>query len=203
MENTRHIRRDGRETPPQSRQAAKGREFHKDCHSCPRNGKGDPFCWQVCQGPADDSNKGRSNVRLGGIESEGEFVRDNLDDASRRDADSRDGDFVFFDEEADNPSAAVTATLTEDTERNMVIVISSLFALPDIQLCILKHLLFGEDYATIGRTLPKPISKEAVQKHLVQMKGKCKFFASIMRQMQLKGVGGAKRRQAYNLEFDL
>lgn len=173
-----------------------------ECHTCPRNGKGDDYCWRVCKGASESSNKGRSMVRTGGMEAEGEFIRDNLPQTERIASDDRDVGFVFFDREAASRPSSVTAVLTEDTERNMTTVIASLFALPDIQLCILKHLLFGEDYATIGRTLPKPMSKEAVQKHLARMRGRCAFVANIMREMQLKGEGGAKRRSVRNLEFD-
>ena len=173
----------------------------RECHDCPRNGKGDDYCWKVCQDPSENSNQGRKLVRTGGMDAAGEFIHDNLSENDKKEADERDTEFTFIDEEMRSRSSSVTATLTEETERNMAVVISSLFALPDIQLCILKHLLFGEDYATIGRNLPKPMSKEAVLKHLVDMRGKCGFVANIMREMQIKGQGGAKRRQAYNLEF--
>lgn len=180
----------------------------RECHKCPRNGKGDDYCWRHCKGAADDSRKGRSLVNLGGMEAEGEYLREKMLADRAADRDERDTAFAFFDEcrMPDRPSASaqtVTATLSAETERSMVVVISELFALPDIQLCILKHLLFGEDYGTIGRTLPKPMSKEAVQKNLVAMKGRCGFVANIMRGMQIRGEGGAKRKAAYNLELDL
>lgn len=212
MENTRHnpavLPADGSIVGQPLRNR---RSERRECHKCPRNGKGDDYCWKVCLGPADDSRKGLSTVQLGGIEDEGEFIRSNLDDAALSAQDGRDGAFVFFDEaerEARNgggepAKGSLTPNLSEETERSMVVVISKLFSLSDIQLCILKHLLFGEDYATIGRTLPKPMSKEAVQKHLVAMKGKCGFVAGIMRGMQIRGEGGAKRKQAYNLELAL
>lgn len=205
METTVTSQSNERSSSPQDAKAHSKRAFYKDCHKCPRNGTGDPFCWKTCRGPAEYSNKGQSFVTLGAfaLEEEGDFIHAKIDADKRKDMDNHDIGFVFFDEEADSAPETVTATLTEDTERNMTVVIASLFALPDIQLCILKHLLFGEDYATIGRTLPKPMSKEAVHKHIQRMKGSCHFFASIMKQMQIKGTGGATRRKPYNLELDL
>lgn len=196
MENTRH----------RTTAYGAGSRPIRECHRCPRNGKGDDYCWKVCKGAADNSRKGIKKINLGGMEADGEYLHERMLSDKVAESDERDVAATFFDEPDhayNNSSQSVTATLSPETERSMVVVISQLFALPDTQLCILKHLLFGEDYGTIGRSLPKPMSKEAVQKNLVAMKDKCRFIASIMRGMQIKGTGGAKRKAAYNLEFDL
>lgn len=189
---------------PTAEERKERRKHLAECHSCPRNGKGDPYCWQTCRGPAEASNKGVSYVNTDDMESPDEFIYSRLDAEAKAECDARDGGFVFFDEpEREPPPSGVTKELEEETERALAVVLAKLFALPDIQLCILRHLLFGEDYATIGRTLPRPISKEAVQKNLVQMRDRNPFVLKVMEDMQIKGEGGAKRKQAYNLEFDL
>lgn len=175
----------------------------RECHKCPYNGKGNDYCWQKCKGPAEGSRKGKSLVNLGGIDGEGEYIHQNLDEETADAQDEKSTQFIYFDEPANTESAhSITKELKADTERSLAVVLANLFALTDTQLCILRHLLFGEDYATIGRTIPKPISKEAVHKCIMAMAKKHQFVENVMRQMQIKGIGGAKKKQAYNMEFE-
>ena len=88
---------------------------HRSCHTCPRNGQGDPYCWQVCLGPAEKSEKGQNIRRLGQFESPAEFIEANRWDdpnavTERTDdpAAGLDRDFTFPDDCEPNPDQGGT-----------------------------------------------------------------------------------------------
>ena len=188
-----------------------------ECHKCPRHGKGDPYCWQVCTGPAEHSDKGRSYVRLGSVEAEGEFIAANVEDGGfGSGADWREQEDVFIDAvdrgtldpdslteeslltvDTAAKGSGLTAELSDDVERALVPILANLFgdrSMSDIRLCIFRHVFRGEDLETIGRTLPTPISKQAVFKHLRRMVRDNPVIGKVILQMKRDGHGGARRR---------
>ena len=196
----------------------------KECHKCPRNGKNDPYCWQKCIGPAEKSDKGRTFVRTGSLEDVDEFINDHMNedyDVATSTAMSED-DFirgVESDDEIDpdsiseeellspsdnsNSSNTVTAELSEDVERALVLILANLFGgkeMTDTRLCIFRHIYKGEDFETIGRTLPVPMSKQAVFKHLRKIVEANPLIGKVIMEMKRKGHSGARRKQ---MQLDL
>lgn len=208
---------------------------HRSCHSCPRNGQGDDYCWKVCQGPAEKSEKGQNIRRLGQFESPAEFIEANRWDdpnavTERNDdpAAGLDRDFTFPDDCEPNPEGGtddgdtdtdtgidpdslsdedrldqrqpvdrrVTDQLSDDVERALVEIIANLMSLPDTQLCIFRHVFHGEDLKTTGASLPVPISKQAVFKHLLDMTRKNPVVEKVIHGMMKQGHGGAKRTRS-------
>ena len=178
----------------------------RECHKCPRYGKGDNYCWEKCKGPADNSHKGINFVMTDGMTASGEYIDDNLNDNDAVEKIDKDTSFVYFDEESgetENANDKVTKDLSAPTEQALSIILANLFSLSDNQLCIFKHFLFGEDYAQIGRSIPNPLTKEAVHANLVRMAKSHPFVAKVMHGMKIKGIGKAKMRDVENLEFCL
>lgn len=187
----------------------------RECHRCPYNGKGDSYCWEVCLGPSENSNKGRSFVHLGAIEAQGEYLFANADDTvARKSVDSsvddielseasEDGFFDDDDGEGSNPdrpenysesrSNSVTRSLNEDVERALVVILANLMSLSDTRLCILRHVFHGEDMKKIGASLPVPMSKQAVFKHLLAMTRENRVVEKVVHQMMRDGHGGARQ----------
>ena len=190
----------------------------KECHKCPRNGKNDPYCWQKCIGPAEKSDKGRTIVRTGGLEDVDEFLADHIDEDYESGRVTPEDDFIrdieCCDDELDpdsiseeailNPSdnsklsGGVTAQLSEDVERALVLILANLFGgkeMTDTRLCIFRHIYKGEDFETIGRTLPVPMSKQAVFKHLRKIVEVNPLIGKVIMEMKRKGHSGARRKQ--------
>lgn len=196
----------------------------KECHKCPRNGKGDPYCWQVCIGPAEKSDKGRTFVRTGGLQAESEFIEQHIDEeygcmtGSRRtteddfinavESDEIDPDSLSEEELLSSPEPSthgVTESLSDDIERALVKILANLFgndSMSDVKLCIFRHIFKGENLDTIAKTLPVPISKQAVFKHLRSMVRINPVIGKVILQMKKAGHGGAKRRQSQLSLFD-
>lgn len=215
-----------------------------ECHRCPRHGKGDPYCWQVCLGPAEHSDKGRSYVRLGALEAEAEFLADNMADGGygtgssweeqeeafygSMDADAADpyGDGgvpidpdsipeeqiltpsrtrqTGGDVDTSKPGSGVSRDLSDDVERALVPILANLFgddSMSDIRLCIFRHVFKGEDLGTIGRTLPKPMSKQAVFKHLRHMVRENPVIGKVIMGMKREGHGGAHKRRSSQMSL--
>lgn len=191
----------------------------RECHRCPYNGKGDPYCWQVCLGPSDKSNKGHSFVRLGAIEAQGEYLYSNADELLTEKAKTNDEvdemDFSADESDAEADSAqetsadgnqerpedfsgsyehSVTESLDEKVERALVIILANMMSLSDTQLCIFRHVFHGEDLKKVGSTLPVPITKQAVFKHLLAMTRSNPVVEKVIHQMMRSGHGGAKRQ---------
>lgn len=204
-----------------SLKAAGGRP--RECHRCPRNGKGDPYCWQVCAGPAEKSDKGRSFVRTGGLDAEAEFIEGNMDgeygDGIAASRITTEEDFIAAAEggtldpdtlteeqllmaggarpDAGEAGSGVTAELSDDVERALVPILANLFGdrcMTDVRLCIFRHIFRGDDLETTGRSLPVPISKQAVFKHLRCMVDANPVIAKVILQMKKAGHGGAHKR---------
>ena len=188
----------------------------RECHRCPYNGKGDPYCWQVCLGPSEKSNKGHSFVRLGAIEAQGEYLYSNADDllAEKAKINEKVEEMDFLDDESDSDSAqesnddgnqerpedfsgsyehSVTKSLDEKVERALVVILANLMSLSDTELCILRHFFHGEDLAKTGATLPIPMSKQAVNKHCEQIKNNLPVMWKVVEGMKRKGHGGARK----------
>lgn len=195
----------------------------RECHRCPRNGKGDPYCWQVCLGPAEKSDKGRSFVRTGGLDAEAEFIEGNMDGEYGADiADSRvttEEDFIAAAEEgvldpdtlteeqlltATEAASGVTSELSDAVERALVPILANLFgdrSMSDVRLCIFRHIFRGDDLETTGRSLPVPISKQAVFKHLRGMVNGNPIVAKVVMQMKRQGHGGARKRVGSQMDL--
>ena len=189
----------------------------RECHTCPLNGRGDDYCWKTCLGPADVSEKGQVVRRLGQFEAPDEFINANrLDDPNQekrnddpasgislfddlndgddswRDCDSDDDDTLpanFLPEKSS--SRGVTGMLTDEVERALVPIIANLFALSDTQLCIFRHVFLGEDLRKTGQSLPVPMTKQAVSKHLKRICEHNEVLARVIRGMMREGHGGA------------
>lgn len=171
------------------------RQYIRECHKCPRNGKGDPYCYEKCLGPAEISNKGINKVSLGGMRDEESFIYSNLPEsykASIAEQDNPDlSNFVgrYTRNSANMASSQpITKSLSESTENALRIVLADIFALDDIQLCILRHLFLGENYAEIGKTLPYPISKQAVCKRIHIIARKFPVFRKLLNMKSSKRI---------------
>lgn len=198
----------------------------KECHKCPRNGKGDPYCWEVCIGPAEKSDKGRSFVRTGSLAAESEFISCNIDSEYESAIDSRrttEEDFIaaaesgeidpdeISEEELLSPNGGagerqgVTEQLSDEVERALVPIIANLFGndrMSDMKLCIFRHIFRGEDFETISKSLPVRISKQAVFKHVRSLVDMNPVIGKVILQMKRNGHGGARRRTAQPSLFD-
>lgn len=191
----------------------------RECHKCPRNGKGDEYCWRVCMGPAERSDKGISYVRMGSLDAEGEFLAGRMDAEWAANAGSRvttEEDFLAAAERGEcdpdvvpeedllcagdgGGSDGVTAELSDDVERALARILATLFGdgtMSDVRICILRHLYRGEDLGTIGRTLPHPMSKQGVFKHVRAMVAANPTLARVIMALKREGHGGARRRRA-------
>lgn len=196
----------------------------RECHKCPYNGNGGPdgtYCWMRCLGPSDKSNKGKSFVRLGAIEAQGEYLFTNADnlitdkaktnegiedldlsspteETEKEDYDngeSVDPDSVSNEDDITaSPSFGVTENLNYNVERALVLILANLMSLSDTQLCIFRHVFHGQDMKKIGATLPVPISKQAVFKHLLAMTKANPVVEKVIHQMMREGHGGAKKQ---------
>ncbi len=154
------------------------RKDARECWKCSRNGKGDPYCWQKCLGPAEVSNKGLNVVSLDAMPSPSEFVENYVDHTYKA---SKKADV-----------AAVTNELSISVERALVPIIANLMSLSDIELCIFRHLFHGEGLEEMGRSLPKQMTKQAVHKRLKTMCANNKVVEKVIRGMMRTGTGGAK-----------
>jgi hypothetical protein len=187
----------------------------RECHTCPLNGKGDDYCWKTCLGPADVSEKGQVVRRLGQFEAPDEFINanrlddpnalpsashdpasgvslwDDLDDGETANAAESDPDGDTPDDFAASPNHGVTAELTDDVERALVPIIANLMSLSDTQLCIFRHVFHGEDLRKTGQSLPVPMTKQAVSKHLKRICEQNDVVARVIRGMMREGHGGA------------
>lgn len=140
------------------------------------------------------------------MEAEDEFLLRNakqeIFDQQKIDPDSI-SDNMRLDNQPTTPQN-VTATLTDEVERALVPIIASLMSLSDIQLCIFRHIFKGQNIRTTGETLPTPISKQAVFKHLKQMVKANPVVKNVIQGMMRRGQGGAKRQvsQAELFEFN-
>ena len=193
----------------------------RECHKCPLNGKGDDYCWKTCLGPADGSgdkkqmsNKGISKVTLGAMPAEDEYLYNNAV------GDYGSSKFRYPTERVrlrgDNQRLSA-AKLDYDVERGLVKVLATFMSLSDVQLCIFRHIYNGENIASVGRTLYKPISKQAVSKHLYAMCDTDPIIRKVLKSLvRLDGTGGTRktrggqRRESRNaaaqsvqLSFDL
>lgn len=193
----------------------------RECHKCPLNGKGDDYCWKTCLGPADGSgdkkqmsNKGISKVTLGAMPAEDEYLYNNAV------GDFGSSKFSYPTETSRNSGSdqrLSAAKLDYDVERGLVKVLATFMSLSDVQLCIFRHIYNGENIASVGRTLYKPISKQAVSKHLYAMCDSDPIIRKVLKSLvRLDGTGGTRKtrdsdrrlaRQAQNksvqLKFDL
>ncbi len=146
----------------------------RECHKCPLNGKGDARCID-CPGAAEVSYKGKSIVHLGALESPDEFLEAN---ALARDGEAEAG-------------GGVTAELSAETERALVVILATFMAMEKTDLFIFREMFHGKDLAQIGREIC--MTKEGVRKRVVNM---AKANPKIMRAfgaMKRKGIGGAKK----------
>lgn len=189
----------------------------RECHKCPLNGKGDDYCWKSCLGPADNSNKGVSKVTLGAMPAEDEYLENN---ALGERGSSK---FLYPEENHLTPRRRKAghdegaAKLDYDVERGLVKVLATFMSLSDVQLCIFRHIYNGENIASVGRTLYKPISKQAVSKHLYAMCDSDPIISKVLKSLvRLDGTGGTRRtrdgerrlarqvaRKSVQLSFDL
>ena len=187
----------------------------RECHTCPLNGRGDDYCWKTCLGPADVSEKGQVVRRLGQFEAPDEFINanrlddpnalpsasrdpasgvslwDDLDDGETADSGESGGDGDTPEDFAASPNYGVTAELTDDVERALVPIIANLMSLSDTQLCIFRHVFHGEDLRKTGQSLPVPMTKQAVSKHLKRICEQNDVVARVIRGMMREGHGGA------------
>jgi len=160
----------------------------RECHKCPLNGKGDDYCWKVCLGPADNSNKGVSKVTLGAMPAEDEYLENN---ALGERGSSK---FQYPEARHDIERDEGTAKLDYDVERGLVKVLATFMSLSDVQLCIFRHIYNGENIASVGRTLYKPISKQAVSKHLYSMCDSDPIISKVLRSLvRLDGTGSTRK----------
>ena len=193
----------------------------RECHKCPLNGKGYDYCWKTCLGPADGggknnqmSNKGVSKVTLGAMPAEDEFLYNNAV------GDFGSSKFSYPTEMSRNSGSdqrLSAAKLDYDVERGLVKVLATFMSLSDVQLCIFRHIYNGENIASVGRSLYKPISKQAVSKHLYAMCDSDPIIRKVLKSLvRLDGTGGTRktrggqRRESRNaaaqsvqLKFDL
>ena len=187
----------------------------RECHTCPLNGRGDDYCWKTCLGPADVSEKGQVVRRLGQFEAPDEFINanrlddpnalpsashdpasgvslwDDLDDGETANAAESDPDGDTPDDFAASSNYGVTAELSDDVERALVPIIANLMSLSDTQLCIFRHVFHGEDLRKTGQSLPVPMTKQAVSKHLKRICEQNDVVARVIRGMMREGHGGA------------
>ena len=194
----------------------------RECHKCPLNGKGDDYCWKTCLGPADGSgdkkqmsNKGISKVTLGAMPAEDEYLYNNA-------VGGRGSTKFVYPDDAPHPSKwdgekDGATSIDFDVERGLVKVLATFMSLSDVQLCIFRHVYNGENIASVGRTLFKPISKQAVSKHLYAMCDSDPIISKVLKSLvRLDGTGGTRktrggqRRESRNaaaqsvqLSFDL
>ena len=193
----------------------------RECHKCPLNGKGDDYCWKTCLGPADGSgdkkqmsNKGISKVTLGAMPAEDEYLYNNAV------GDFGSSKFSYPTETSRNSGSdqrLSAAKLDYDVERGLVKVLATFMSLSDVQLCIFRHVYNGENIASVGRTLYKPISKQAVSKHLYAMCDSDPIIRKVLKSLvRLDGTGGTRKTrggvrresriastQSVQLRFDL
>jgi len=183
----------------------------RECHKCPLNGKGNDYCWKTCLGPAENSNKGVSKVTLGAMPAEDEYLENN---ALGERGSSK---FQYPEARHDIERDEGTANLDFDVERGLVKVLATFMSLSDVQLCIFRHIYNGENIASVGRTLYKPISKQAVSKHLYSMCDSDPIISKVLKSLvRLDGTGGTRRsrngerrfarqvpKKALQLDFDL
>lgn len=105
----------------------------------------------------------------------------------------------------DDSSHGVTSSLAYSVERALVVILANVFGsdfVDDIDLCIVRHAFRGEDLATIGKNLPIPMSKQAVEKRTNELRAKNPVLWKVVDEMKRKGVGGARRTMEQS-EFDL
>lgn len=143
----------------------------RECHTCPLNGKGSDYCWKKCLGPSENSNKGISKVSLGGMEAPDEFIHRN----AAADYRSQEARTVR--------RSSVTAKLDYEVERALVKVLATFMSLPDIQLCLFRHIYNGENLALAGRNCIRPMSRQAASKHVKAMRRSDPIIAKVMRQL--------------------
>lgn len=222
---------------PQTRPGMKRRV--RECSKCPLNGRPTNYCWQVCLGPAEISEKGQSIRRLGSFESPDEFLGANiLDDiASRFDKDTdparnidlyddfeinggvRSDDDVYQKDPTeadsittylrrdDSPSVKIgqenTRNISDEVQVLLVPILANLMSLSDTQLCILRHIYNGDDLAKTGASLPRPMSKQAVSKHVKAICEGNAVIAKVIRAMMRTGHGGAHATRRAECQLEL
>lgn len=210
---------------PQTKPGMKRRV--RECAKCPLNGHPTDYCWKVCLGPAEISEKGQSVRRLGAFESPDEFLSANiLNDPSSRFTRNTDParDIDLYDDfegnggvraDADvydatqNAADSITDYLrdkdtkqtevgkeqpreiTDEVQVLLVPILANLMSLSDMQLCILRHIYNGDDLATTGKSLPRPMTKQAVSKHVKAICEANPVIAKVIRAMMRTGHGGA------------
>ena len=160
----------------------------RECWKCPRNGKGDPYCWQKCLGPAEVSNKGLELVSLDSMPAPSEYVQRYIDKA-----------YVKSKHES---CIKTTEQLEAGVERALVVILSNLMSLSDIDLCIFRHLFHGDGLQETADKLPQRMTKQAVHKRLNSICEKNKVVEKVVRGMMRKGVGGAKATTTQLSLFD-
>lgn len=152
----------------------------RECHKCPLNGKGDDYCWKTCLGPAEDSRKGKSLVSLSAMPAQDEYIN--------READELTGyrksepPAVYATPPSAEPQGVVDA-MSYETERSLVRVLATIMSLSDVQLCIFRHIYLGEHMEAVGESLPVPISKQAVSKHVQSLRAKHPALDHMLSQM--------------------
>lgn len=77
----------------------------------------------------------------------------------------------------------VTAKLDYEVERALVKVLATFMSLPDIQLCLFRHIYNGENLALAGRNCIRPMSRQAASKHVKAMRRADPIIAKVMRQL--------------------
>lgn len=146
----------------------------RECHKCPLNGKGDARCIK-CPGAPEVSYRGRSIVHLGALESPDEFLEANaLAQSGERDE-----------------VGGVTAELSAETERALVVILATFMAMEKTDLLIFRGMFHGKNLMQIGHEMG--MTKEGVRKRVVNM---AKVNPEIMKAfgaMRRTGIGGAKK----------
>lgn len=146
--------------------------------------KGDDYCWKVCPGPAAVSEKGQNIVRLSAFKAPDEFLNNEALDKS--------GDYAHPEPQA------VTATLSDEAERALVVIIATLFGEDnwedDTNLLLFKRFFHGKNLRQAGEDLSKirPITKQAVHKRALDMLRRNTVFSRCLVHMIHTGKGGAK-----------
>ena len=188
----------------------------RECHKCPLNGKGDDYCWKVCLGPADGSGESRqmsrqgvSKVSISNMPTEGEYLNAHAvagygshefaapEETTLPAQEAAAVGWGAHDrrDESSGLGASVSG-LNFEVERGLVKVLATVFALTDVELCILRHVYNGESMTQAGRSLHKKLSKQAVSKHLYHMRDSDPVLGKVIRSLvRLDGTGGAKSRK--------
>ena len=134
------------------------------------------------------SNKGLELVSLDSMPAPSEYVQRYIDKA-----------YVKSKHES---CIKTTEQLEAGVERALVVILSNLMSLSDIDLCIFRHLFHGDGLQETADKLPQRMTKQAVHKRLNSICEKNKVVEKVVRGMMRKGVGGAKATTTQLSLFD-